>query len=244
MKFLMAILAFSVATFTARADSKSDMREGWDVQSPQEIAKARAEINSLFTGEEETVQVSEAEARKILDKYSYLDPKHLVPTSLLSKTVQYFDTNKAKFPNQNYIVIVDFKPRSDRYRFFLVNMKTGTVERYHTTHGLHSDENQNGYAESFGNVINSGKSSLGFVRTAEVYYGHYKRAVRLDGISSTNSNIRERAIVLHGWDGVHEANVIQGLSWGCITLDWTVKDAVLDKVKEGALMYIGVSTGL
>lgn len=42
-------------------------------------------------------------------------------------------------------------------------------------------------------------------------------------------------------DGVKEANVIQAMTWGCIALDWTVKDAVLDKIKEGALLYVGVS---
>jgi hypothetical protein len=224
------------------AQPQTDMREGWDVQSPQEIEKARLQIQKLF-GDQKPRTLSASERQEILDRYGYLDPKHEVPTDLLRKTVLYFDANRSKLPNQNYITIVDFKPRSDRYRFFLIDMKTGAVERYHTTHGIHSDLDNDGYAESFGNVINSGKSSLGFVRTAEVYEGHYKRAVRLDGLSSTNSNIRARAIVLHGWDGVHEANVIQGLSWGCITLDWAVKDSVIDKVKEGSLMYVGVSAG-
>jgi hypothetical protein len=55
--------------------------------------------------------------------------------------------------------------------------------------------------------------------------------------------MRERAVVFHGWDKVHEANVKQGLSWGCITLDWQFKDLVLEKIKEGSLMYVGVSKG-
>lgn len=228
--------------FTIQAQPDDDMREGYDVQSPEEIERARQEIARLFTGDDEPIFVSEFERRKVLEKYSHLDPKHEVPTDLLSKTVTYFDANKAKFPNQGYIVVVDFQPRSDKYRFYLIDLKSGEVEKYHTTHGIHSDENNDGYAEVFGNVNGSGKSSLGYVRTAEVYTGKFKRSIRLDGLSSTNSNIRARAIVLHGWDKVHEANVIQGLSWGCITLDWAVKDGVIDKVKEGALMYVGTST--
>jgi hypothetical protein len=240
MKNIFALLVLFIA-IPMNAESIDDMREGWDVQSKEEIQRAREEIQRQFSGDDEPHFLTDYDRLKVLDKYSYLDPKHWVPTDLLSKAVTYFDANKAKFPNQNYIGIVDFKPRSDHYRFYLINMTTGEVERFHTTHGIHSDMNKDGYAEQFGNVINSGRSSLGYIRTAEVYVGHYKRAVRLDGLSATNSNIRARAVILHGWDKVHEANVIQGLSWGCITLDWAVKDAVIDKLKEGALMYVGVS---
>src|SRR5690606_5467249 len=117
----------------------------------------------------------------------------------------------------------------------------GKVERFRTTHGKGSDANNDGYAEVFGNEIGSGMSSLGYVRTAEVYSGNFGRSVRLDGLSATNSNIRARAVVFHGWDGVKEGDFIQGLSRGCITMDWNFKDAVLEKIKEGSFMYVGLS---
>jgi hypothetical protein len=237
------VLAALIAVGTGlrlNAQPEDDMREGWDVQSPEEIERARLEIKRLFPDDEQR-PLSESDKTRILDKYGYLDPKREVPTDLLKTAVLYFDQHKNGFANKNYITIVNFKPRSDKYRFFLIDMKTGAVEKFHTTHGIHSDENKDGYAERFGNVVNSGRSSLGFVRVGEEYWGHYKRSARLDGLSSTNSNIRARAVVLHGWDKVHEKDVIQGLSWGCITLDWAVKDGVLDKVKEGSLMYVGVS---
>jgi hypothetical protein len=215
--------------------------ENPDKQSPEEIASAKARIARDFGGAQQASSLSARERAQIQARYAYLDPNHLVPADLLATATTYFDQNKTSFPNQGYITIVDFKPRSDAYRFYLVSMADGSVERYHTTHGQGSDADRDGYAESFGNVEGSGKSSLGFVRTAEVYEGTYHRAVRLDGLSDTNSNIRDRAVVFHGWDGVHEANVIQGLSWGCITLDWAVKDGVLDKIKEGSLMYVGVA---
>jgi hypothetical protein len=213
--------------------------ENPDVQSPAEIAAAREQIARDFPPRREALTAAEHEA--IQQKYAYLDPNHEVPRDLLDTATTYFAQNKSSFPNQGYITVVDFKPRSDAYRFFLVDMTSGAVSKFHTTHGTGSDTDNDGYAESFGNVEGSGKSSLGFVRTAEVYDGKFHRSVRLDGLSDTNSNIRSRAVVFHGWDGVHEANVIQGLSWGCITLDWTVKDGVLDKIKEGSLMYVGVS---
>ena len=217
--------------------------DGIDAQSAAEVQAAREQIAKEFGNAIQPGEVSAFQASSILKNYNYLDPKHEIPNDLLEKAVVYFDANKAKFKNQNFITVVDFKPRSDQFRFFLIDLKTGEVEKFHTTHGAGSvsSGSDEGYATSFGNVIDSGKSSLGFVRTAEVYTGTYHRALRLDGISSTNSNLRERAIVFHGWDGVKEQNQIQGLTLGCIALDWVIKDAVLDKIKNGSLMLVGVA---
>ncbi len=235
---LFAMLLSSVSF----ANVEMEGTEGYDVQSQEEIEAARRAVERDFSRVIDPMALSEKQKAEILARYQHLDPKKYVPTDLLQNAVLYFDQNKSGFANQSYITVVDFKPRSDAYRFFLINMQSGEVERYHTTHGINSDKNKNGWAESFGNVINSGKTSLGYARTAEVYHGKYKRSLRLDGLSSTNSNIRARAVVFHGWDNVHEKNVIQGLSWGCITIDWDYKDAILDKIKEGSLMYSGVSS--
>jgi len=238
IKFLTLLFLF---TPLAHAIPVIEMGEGFDKQSPEEILRARIQIEAEFANAINPNILPLQEQTRILKKYSYVDPQGDVPQDLLDEAILYFDTNKDKFPNQAYITIVDFNPRSDHYRFYLVNMVDGSSEKYHTTHGVGSDKKKTGYATIFGNVINSGMSSLGPIRTAEVYSGKYKVSVRLDGLADTNSNIRERSIIFHGWDRVHEANVIQGLSWGCITLDWKVKDAVLEKIKEGSLMYVGVS---
>lgn len=235
------ILGLFSTTLAFAADLPDEIGEGFDRQSDEEIEAARQQIEREFADAIQPRMLTEQQQAGILANYGHLDPKKEVPTDLLKEALVYFDANKSKFPNQTHITIVDFKKKSKESRFFLINLETGAVEKYHTTHGVGSDKNDDGLAESFGNVENSGKSSLGFVRTAEVYTGKYKRSVRLDGLSKTNSNIRKRAVVFHGWDNVHEANVKQGLSWGCITLDWDVKDAVLDKIKEGSLMYVGVS---
>jgi hypothetical protein len=43
-------------------------------------------------------------------------------------------------------------------------------------------------------------SSEGRALVAERYEGRYGVAYRLDGLDATNSNIRSRCIVLHGWE--------------------------------------------
>jgi hypothetical protein len=237
---LLASVTYVPVNSTAQF-GPNEIGEGFDRQSPEEIEKARLEIEALFKDAVEPKTLNKVQASAILQKYQHLDPNKEVPTDLLEDAVLYFDQNLSKFPNQAYIVVIDFKPRSNVRRFFLINMASGEVEKFFTTHGHGSDKNRDGYAERFLNVVNSGASSVGFIRTGEVYWGKFKRSVRLDGLSTTNSKVRERAIVLHGWDNAHERPVIQGLSWGCPALDWTVKDGVIDKVKEGSLMYIGVS---
>lgn len=246
----LAFLSLSAFACSAEATTSEDgsaaalvaqTPENPDVQSAEEIARAREAVKHDFGDAVLPASLTPAEKEKILRRYAHLDPAHDVPKGLLETAVLYFDQNKAGFPNQTHITVVDLGQRSDRHRFFLIRMSDGAVEKYHTTHGLYSDVDDDYLAETFGNVSGSGKSSLGYVRVAEVYSGAYQRSIRLDGLSDTNSNIRERAIVFHGWDKVHEANVKQGLSWGCITLDWAVKDGVLDKIKEGSFMYVGDS---
>lgn len=215
--------------------------EGFDKQSPEEILQANLKIQADFaTAVNPALLPPEVQAR-MLSKYRFVDPSGEVPQDLLSQAILYFDANKDKFPNQAYITVVDFGPRSDKYRFYLINMANGAVEKYHTTHGWGSDPKKTGTASIFGNVENSGMSSLGPIRTADVYTGKYKVSLRLDGLADTNSNIRERSIIFHGWDNVHESDVIQGWSWGCITMDWKFKDAVLEKIKDGSFMFVGQS---
>ncbi len=235
-------LCFIVAFYPAFSRGIQALPEGFDRQSEAEIAIAKKRIEALgFDLNDEPIRDQTAVLR-VFNQYGHLDPKHEVPQDLLEQAILFFAANKEKFANQRFITIVDFGPRSDTWRMFVVDLASGLVEKYHTTHGIGSDQNRDGWAESFGNVINSGKSSLGFAYVAEIYSGKYGRSIRLDGLSRSNSNLRPRAVVVHGWDGVKEKHVIQGLSWGCITLDWTIKDSVIDKIAEGSLMLMGKSS--
>jgi hypothetical protein len=214
--------------------------ENPDVQSPEEVAAANEAVRKDFG---QLAKATEGDGT-IPDGYSHIDPNGWVPRDLLATTLTFFDAKKSRFPNQAYVSVVDLRPRSDRYRMFVIDIASGAVERFHTTHGRGSGpmEDADGFAPGFGNVSGSKLSSIGFIRTAEVYFGTFNRSIRLDGLSTTNTNVRARAIVFHGWDYVKEANIIQNQSAGCVTLDWTVKDGVLDKIKEGSLMYIGLSS--
>jgi hypothetical protein len=223
-------------SFNAGAEMEE---EGFDKQSEQEIEAAQEEVSRLFSKEEPVL--SFGEQNRILDRYAHIDPLNLVPDNLLRRALVYFDENRASFTNRNYLTIVDFLKRSNRVRLFIVNLKSGSVWPLRTTHGAGGDLDDDGYVETFSNAVNSKKSSLGFYRVGEVYRGKYGRSIRLDGLSTWNSNVRRRAIVIHGSNYVHEANVIQGRSAGCFALDWDVKDLAVDKIHGGSLFFVGLS---
>ena len=69
------------------------------------------------------------------------------------------------------------------------------------SHGSGSDKShqRSAYAR-VSNDDGSHLSSLGRAIVAERYEGRYGIAYRLDGLDSTNSNLRPRCVVLHGWE--------------------------------------------
>ncbi len=169
--------------------------------------------------------------------YAHLDPQHVVPRALLERAVAYFDANKATIPNQSYVTVVDFRPHSREKRFFVIDMKTGAVRAHVTAHGKMSDPEFTGYATAFSNEPESNKSSLGFAITGETYSGSHGRSLRLEGLSPTNDNMFDRAIVIHSASYVVEGSDKQGRSLGCFVLDEEVKDDIVDLIEGGSLFY-------
>lgn len=174
--------------------------------------------------------------------YSYVDPTHIIPQKLRDAALAYFDVNKKNFTNQKYITVVDFSANSSKARFFIVDMNTGkVVTALHVAHGKGSDTNNDGYAERFSNTSGSEMSSVGFYRVSETYSGNHGYSVRLDGLSSTNSNVRARAVVIHPADYVSEKGAKAGRSWGCLALDPSYSSKVIGLLKGGSMLYANTS---
>lgn len=171
--------------------------------------------------------------------YSHLDPDGLVPKNLLSEALNFYQQNQAKIQNPKLMGIIDFNAHNSKERFFLIDMQSGFVETYLTAHGKNSDPDFDGYATKFSNVDGSLMSSLGFYLTAESYYGSNGYSLRLDGLSSTNSNARARAIVIHGADYVSPGGKI-GRSFGCPALEDRYHQDVIDRLKGGTLLFAGL----
>ena len=143
--------------------------------------------------------------------------------------------------------VVDFAAHSTTPRFHVVDRGSGQVlQTFRVAHGHGSEgKRHDGYAEVFSNVPNSNASSLGLYRTAETYVSEVYPglAMRLDGLSPTNSNARSRFIVIHAakymepesWKGKKGGR--PGLSDGCFVFSQVDRDAVISSLEGGALIY-------
>lgn len=158
---------------------------------------------------------------------------------LFKKTADYYEENYSNIPNKRYVTIIDFNQHSSKKRFYLFDLETGVVEQYQTSHGTKSDTDNDGFATQFSNTINSRQSSLGFYLTLGTYMGGHGYSLRLRGLEDSNSNAEVRAIVMHPANYVREEKNYTGRSWGCPALDPSISKSVIDRVREGSLLFMG-----
>jgi hypothetical protein len=168
---------------------------------------------------------------------SFIDPVSEVPSALLSEALTYYNSNLSKIKNKEILGIIDFSQHNSRERFYLIDMITGKVDTYLVAHGKNSDKNRDGYATDFSNVPDSLMSSQGFYLTAESYIGKHGISLRLDGLSDTNSNSRERDIVIHGAVYVNPSVRVIGRSWGCPAVEQRFVKEIVERIKGGALLF-------
>lgn len=168
-----------------------------------------------------------------------IDPQKMAPPGLLKEAINYLNSHPDQFPSQDVLTIINFKEHNSKERMYVIDLRTGDVEKYLVAHGKNSDKNFDGFAESFSNINNSLQSSLGFYKTAETYNGDNGYSMRLDGLSSTNSNARLRSIVMHGADYVSPGPKI-GRSYGCPAVEQRYHQYLIDRLKGGSLIYAGL----
>ena len=104
--------------------------------------------------------------------------------------------------NTHIALFVDLSRHSGRRRFVVWDFESeDIVVAAPVSHGSgsRSPHVRSAYAR-MSNEDGSHLSSLGRALVAERYEGHYGRAYRLDGLEATNSNLRPRCVVLHGWE--------------------------------------------
>jgi len=168
--------------------------------------------------------------------FSRLDPRNQISDAPLERAFYYFKKNRNVFHNRRYIGVIDFTRSALERRFFVVDLKSGAVESFAVAHGKGSDPVHKNRAGRFSNKLGSNATSLGFYRTAEVYYGDHGRSLRLDGLSTTNSNARDRDIVIHAAWYVTGSTAF-GRSNGCFAVDEKVRNRIVDKLGGGAMIY-------
>lgn len=139
--------------------------------------------------------------------------------------------------------ISDFSLHSSERRMWIMDMARGELRwNVHVPHGSgSSDPEDPGWAVVFSNEPGSHMSSLGVMRGAERYVGDYGESMRIDGLEpGFNNNVRDRAIVLHPWEGSRPGYVArEGVcddTWGCPALDDRINEEVADFLTGGGLL--------
>jgi hypothetical protein len=163
--------------------------------------------------------------------------KQLVPAALLVDYKNKFRQHE----NPRYWSIVDFNQCSSEKRLYVFDTDQEKVECYYVSHGRGSEgAKDDGFAEIFSNVSGSNCSSLGIYLCAELYDGKHGLSMRLDGLESTNSNVRARSIVMHGADYVSDDFIQKnrriGRSEGCFAVENAVIRQLVNELKNGSLL--------
>ena len=149
--------------------------------------------------------------------------------------------NSIELRNKNLLSIIDYSKPSNEKRFFIIDVENRKL-LYNTlvAHGKKS-----GYlnATKFSNKYGSHKSSLGFFRTGNSYYGIRGYSLKLEGLEKgINDNARQRGIIIHGANYVDErlvnGNGVIGRSWGCPAVSKKLSKEIINLLRGGSLLYI------
>lgn len=138
--------------------------------------------------------------------------------------------------NDRFVLLWDLSLHSGRRRFVVWNVAEDRAEHcFVASHGSGSAKRhvRSAYAEC-SNEDGSHLSSEGRALVAERYEGRYGVAYRLDGLDETNSALRERCVVLHGWRYTTSFPIFPFPtvgSWGCPVLSQRAMKK-LDKILQ------------
>jgi hypothetical protein len=175
-----------------------------------------------------------------------------VPAPAVQRTFEFLDINQDKefevkvndemvpktIANKDYAVIVDYSQPSTERRLFLLNLKTGTVDKYFVAHGVKSGITQ---ATSFSNRDNSRQTSLGLYLTGNSYQGSHGESLYLHGLEASNNNAFNRDIVMHGAKYISldflEKYGRMGRSWGCPAVSMAIIKKIVPRIQGGAVFF-------
>lgn len=144
-------------------------------------------------------------------------------------------------PNRDKIALVDFDMASAQPRFHIVDLASGRSRSMLVAHGRGSDPAHCGFLTRFSNEVGSACSSQGTYLTGDIYVGQHGRSRRLLGLDPTNSNVEQRAVVVHAAWYVSPDMVAQhgklGRSEGCFALSTSDLEDTLQSLGQGRMIY-------
>lgn len=139
--------------------------------------------------------------------------------------------------SKDVVAVVDYTLPSDQPRFFIFNLKEGDLDIYPVAHATGSGGRD---AVAFSNLSGSNRSSLGFMRTGSEYFGKFGHALKLVGLSPSNSEVAARTVVLHSAEyssqDFYKQNGFWGRSFACLAVEQEKVDPIIKSLGTGTLI--------
>ena len=187
------------------------------------------------------VQTSKTKAETISEATTITSPVNTTIRSIIiNKATDYAIQNGL---STEYCFLIDMNQPCGRNRFFLYDLKKGSV----AYSGLvaHGCCNESFIANPrFSNTSGSGCSSLGKYKVGEFYRGQWGRSFRLYGLDKSNSNAYKRAVVIHGHSCVEDKEIYPRVlcnSFGCPMVSFKFFDklsTIIENSEKPILLWI------
>ena len=168
--------------------------------------------------------------------------KHGISKKALEKGLQAhaWAVKKHTVPKKNLLTIVDFSLPSTERRFFVIDLdQQALIMKEYTSQG--SGSGRGTMATAFSDTEGSHQSVTGVMITKEIYYGKHGKSLRLSGLEKRDIKVEQRDIVIHSAYYVtpHFINHYHraGNSWGCFALDPAVAGSVIERLKNGSIIF-------
>lgn len=159
------------------------------------------------------------------------------------------DFCKKKKLNQDFFILLDYAAHSGTDRFMIFDFKKQKlIDSFPVSHGCYTSpwgEDKSKEKAKLSNVEESHAASKGKYLIAERGISQWGIKVKyvLDGLEETNSNARNRFIVLHSWKEIADQAVYpKGTpeGWGCPAIsnkNMRKLDALLKKQTKNTLLW-------
>lgn len=174
---------------------------------------------------------------KIVKQYLKLHLDKEISLSTFYRAVSGYE--KIKNKKEDILTIIDYSKPSLEKRFYVIDLNK--EELLYSTYVMHGKNSGDNYATDFSNIINSYKSSPGFFKTSYAYNGQFGYSLKLQGLEKgINDNAMKRSIVLHGskYATPFKSTPMLSKSLGCPAIPTELAQPVIDKIKDGSVMYI------
>jgi hypothetical protein len=160
-------------------------------------------------------------------EYALLGYHHLLKRHALHKTT--------------VLSVCDFSQPSSAKRMYILDLQNKRL--LYRTYVAHGQGSGRVFANSFSNVPESYKSSLGFYVTRGTYVGSNGLSLRIDGVEKGfNDKAHARSIVIHGANYVSERVLhkygLMGTTFGCPAVPEDMASQIIPVLKNGTCFFI------